>query len=74
MQSDNIIHLNIIIKLVEYFFSMKIHLFLKQTAQFYKSINLFCLVLLTPEFSLAVYFLQMMQYVSIVTYDPAIFI
>ena len=37
-----------------------------QIAQFDKSINLFCLVFLTLEFSLAWYFLQLTQQVSIV--------
>ena len=46
---------------------------LPQIAQFDKSINLFCLVFLTLELSLAVYFLQLTQYFSIVTYSQAIF-
>ena len=35
---------------------MKVDFFLPQIAQYYKSINLFCLVFLTLEFSLAVFF------------------
>ena len=46
---------------------------LPQIAQFDKIINLFCLVFLTLELSFAVYFLQLTQYFSIVTYSQAIF-
>ena len=41
--------------------------------QFDKSINLCCLFFLTLEFSFAVYFLQLIQYVSIITYNQSIF-
>ena len=40
-------------------FLIKVDFFLPQTAQFDKNIILFCLVFLTLEFSLAVYFLQL---------------
>ena len=46
---------------------------MSQTTQFDKSISLFYLVFLTLDFSLAVYFLQLTQYVSIVTYNQALF-
>ena len=36
--------------------------FLLETAQFDKSINMFCLVLLTLEFTFAIFFLQLTQY------------
>ena len=55
------------------FNEIKILMKLPQIAQFDKSINLFCLVFLTLELSLAVYFLQLTQYFSIVTYSQAIF-
>ena len=55
------------------FNEIKILMKLPQIAQFDKSINLFFLVFLTLELSLAVYFLQLTQYFSIVTYSQAIF-
>ena len=48
---------------------MKVDFFLSQTAQFDKSIDLFSLVFLKLEFSFAVYFQQLTQYVPIVTYN-----
>ena len=47
-----------LIKIVEFFFFIKVDFCLPQKAQFDKSINLFCLVFLFLEFSLAVYLLQ----------------
>ena len=52
---------------------MKVEFFSPQTVQFDKSINLFYLVFLTLEFLFAVYFLQPMQYISIVIHNQAIF-
>ena len=52
---------------------MKVDFFFPQIAQCDKSINLSCLVFLTLEFSFAVFFLQLRQYISIVTYNQAIF-
>ena len=51
---------------------MKVDFFLPQITQFDIRINLFCLVFLTLEFSFAVYFLQLTQYVPIVTYNQAV--
>ena len=51
---------------------MKVYFFLPQIAQFHKSINLFRLVFLTLVFSFP-YFSQLLQYVSLVTYNLAIF-
>ena len=42
--------------LLSYLFLMKVNFLLPQTAQFDKSINLFCLVFLTLEFPLSVFF------------------
>ena len=54
-------------------FFIKVDFFLPQTEQFDKSIDLFCLVFLIFEFSFSVYFLQLTQQVSIVTYNQAMF-
>ena len=52
---------------------MKVDFFLPQTAQFDKNIILLCLVYLTFEFSLAMFYLQPTQSAFIVTYNQAIF-
>ena len=45
------------------YFLKKSH-FPPQTVEFSKRVNLFCLAFLTNEFSFAVFFLQLTQYVS----------
>ena len=59
----SIIHLHLNFDL-DFYFDLNLDFFLLQIAQLHTSIDLFCLVLLTLEFT--VFFLQLTQYVSVI--------